>query len=89
MENQIEERKHTLVPVLIAAFLGVAISAQAQLGPPTDASFGGAMPHSESVVPGIPWFGVLEDGLKEAERTNKPIFFVTAAPQCGGVPGMW
>ncbi|MEM7697382.1 MAG: hypothetical protein AAF236_03150 [Verrucomicrobiota bacterium] len=47
------------------------------------------MPASENVVSGIAWYGVLEDGLAEAEETGRPIFFITAAPQCGGVPGMW
>ena len=45
--------------------------------------------NSEELVSGIAWFGVLKDGLKEAKRTGKPILFLTAAPQCNGVPGMW
>lgn len=47
------------------------------------------MPDSEKVVPGIAWYGVLADGIAESKRAGKPIFFITAAPQCGGVPGMW
>jgi hypothetical protein len=31
----------------------------------------------------------LERGLAEAKRTNKPILFVTGAPHCSGVSGMW
>lgn len=38
---------------------------------------------------GIAWYGVLADGLAEAQRTGKPILLVSAAPQCAGVPGMW
>ena len=38
---------------------------------------------------GIAWYGVLSDGLAEAERTGKPILLVSAAPQCVGVSGMW
>ncbi|MGI9515692.1 MAG: hypothetical protein ACR2NP_01490 [Pirellulaceae bacterium] len=38
---------------------------------------------------GIAWYGVLSDGLAEAERTGKPILLVSAAPQCIGVSGMW
>ena len=45
--------------------------------------------NSEELVSGIAWFGVLKDGLKEAKRTGKPILFLTAAPQCNGIPGMW
>lgn len=84
------QRCSILFPALIVSTLGLAaLPLHSQLGPPSDASYGGAMPHSEKVIPGIAWYGVLEEGLKEAKRTNKPIFFVTAAPQCGGVPGMW
>ena len=64
-------------------------SVQAQASPPTTPSFGGAMPNSETIVPGIGWYGVLSEGIAESERSGKPIFFLTAAPQCGGVPGMW
>ncbi len=52
-------------------------------------SFGGNAPASKEVVSGIAWFGVLKDGLKAAKRTGKPIMFLTAAPQCDGIPGMW
>jgi hypothetical protein len=47
------------------------------------------VPASKKVVPGIVWYGVLKDGLAEAKRTGKPILLITAAAQCGGVPGMW
>lgn len=38
---------------------------------------------------GIVWFGTLEDGLKEAARTHKPILLMSAAPHCHNVPGIW
>lgn len=63
--------------------------AHAQLSPPTGSSYGGSVPDSKKVVPGITWYGVLQDGLDEAKRTGKPILFITAAAQCSGVPGMW
>ena len=37
----------------------------------------------------IQWFGTLERGLAEAQRTGKPILLVSGAPHCSGVPGMW
>lgn len=37
----------------------------------------------------IQWFATLERGLAEATRTGKPILFVSAAPHCAGVSGMW
>ena len=61
----------------------------AQLRPPTEPSYGGSVPGSKKVVSGIAWYGVLQDGLDEAKRTGKPILFITAAAQCGGIPGMW
>lgn len=38
---------------------------------------------------GIPWFATLDTGLAEAKRTGKPILFLTAAPHCGGIAGLW
>ena len=38
---------------------------------------------------GIQWFATWSSGLKEAERTGRPIFLVAAAPHCAGVSGMW
>jgi hypothetical protein len=44
----------------------------------------------EKGVPnGIVWYGVLTDGIAEAKATGKPIMFLSAAPQCTGVPGVW
>jgi len=37
----------------------------------------------------IAWYPRLEDGLAEAKRTNRPIIFMAAASQCGGVPGVF
>ncbi len=39
--------------------------------------------------PGIAWYGRLEDGKAEAKRSNRPILFMAAASQCGGVPGVF
>ena len=77
--------------VLSSAMAAIAIFSpvNAQLDPPTEPSFGGSVPKSRKVVSGIIWYGILKDGLAEAKRTGKPILFVTAAPQCGGIPGMW
>jgi hypothetical protein len=43
-----------------------------------------------SAAPARPaWFTVLQDGLDEAKRTNRPILLLSAAPQCAEVPGDW
>ncbi|MCH2180057.1 MAG: hypothetical protein MK106_14765 [Mariniblastus sp.] len=44
---------------------------------------------SDRLQPGIIWFGVLQDGLAQAQITQRPILLLSAAPQCAGVPGMW
>jgi len=44
---------------------------------------------ARGIAPGIAWYGVLQDGLAEAERTGKAILFVSAAPNCTGVSGIW
>ena len=43
----------------------------------------------EPVPPRIAWYGTLKSGLAEAQRSGRPILFVSAAPQCLGVPGIW
>jgi hypothetical protein len=84
--------RHARLLGLASAIALAGLCAQpvhAQLAPPTESSYGGSVPDSKKVVPGITWYGVLQDGLDEAKRTGKPILFITAAAQCSGVPGMW
>lgn len=38
---------------------------------------------------GIVWYPRLEDGILEAKRMNRPILFMAAASQCGGIPGVF
>lgn len=38
---------------------------------------------------GIQWFGRLDQALQEAQRLNRPMLFVSAAPHCAGVSGIW
>ena len=37
----------------------------------------------------IAWWPTVEQGRAEAARTGKPIFLLSAAPQCQNVPGVW
>jgi hypothetical protein len=37
----------------------------------------------------IQWFATWQSGLKEAQRSGRPILLVSAAPHCAGVPGVW
>lgn len=43
----------------------------------------------EADAPRIAWYATLEGGLAEAKRSNRPILFTSAAPQCLGVSGIW
>ena len=80
-----------ITAITIAMLAGACLSPSASAQRPTSkgSSYGGNTPTSQLIGSGIAWFGVLQDGLKEANRTGMPILFVTAAPQCNGVPGMW
>ncbi len=38
---------------------------------------------------GVAWYTTWETGLAEAKRSNRPIFFMSAATTCSGVPGVF
>ena len=38
---------------------------------------------------GIAWYTTWESGLAEAKRSNRPIFFMSAATTCSGVSGVF
>ncbi len=60
------------------------------LGLCESACWANQQPGSEPGIPeGIVWHGTLTDGLKEAKETGKPIFLISAAPNCAGVSGIW
>lgn len=44
---------------------------------------------SDGVQPKIAWYSTLQSGLAEAQRSQRPILLISAAPQCLGVPGTW
>src|SRR5262245_23310204 len=52
-----------------------------EVGPPVDADDGTAQG-------GIQWFATWESGLREAQRSGRPILLVSAAPHCAGVSGI-
>ena len=39
--------------------------------------------------PGVMWYAKWEDGLVEAKRSQRPIFFMAAAAQCSGISGVF
>ncbi|MEZ4537353.1 MAG: hypothetical protein R3D26_20490 [Cyanobacteriota/Melainabacteria group bacterium] len=48
-----------------------------------------SLPANAANEAGIGWIPTWKQGIAEANRTKKPILLVSAAPQCGGVPGEW
>jgi len=54
---------------------------------------GAGPPRPELVKPDIgnriAWYGTLQAARAEAKRTGRAILFVSAAPHCGGTPGVW
>lgn len=48
-----------------------------------------SLPANAANEAGIGWIPTWRHGIAEANRTRKPILLVSAAPQCGGVPGEW
>jgi hypothetical protein len=73
------------------AFFAAAAAALLSAGLPTQSLAGEPTPAAKetSATGGIQWFTRLKDGLAEAKRTGRPILFLSAAPSCGGVPGVW
>lgn len=48
-----------------------------------------ALNAEENPPPRIAWYGDLQQGLAEANRSDRPILLVSGAPHCLGVPGVW
>ena len=40
-------------------------------------------------APRIAWWPTVEQGRAEAKRSGKPIFLISAAPQCQNISGVW
>ncbi|MDH4388429.1 MAG: hypothetical protein QE269_06855 [Fimbriimonas sp.] len=64
-------------------------SGQIQRGGSPGGSARSTLPTGKVTVKTIQYFSTLERGLAEAKRSNRPILFVTGAPHCAGVSGMW
>jgi len=48
-----------------------------------------ARPAAEASSQRVAWYTSLDQAMADAARLNRPILLQSAAPQCGGVPGMW
>lgn len=77
---------------LAAADLAMGLGSEAQRGGRrggSDRARGPVEVHEVPTAAGIAWFGTWDAALAEAERTKRPILFMSAAPQCQNVPGVW
>ncbi len=89
--------KSSLILVMCLAAATSVASAQDRGGPPGGER--GGPPRPEGPVAGsgeaaaertlVQWFGTWDGAKAEAERTGKPIFLLSAAPQCHGISGIW
>lgn len=71
---------------LLALFSFTAIAGCFAQGPtPSDL---GASPQAVGDA-GIAWYTTRETALAEAERSNRPIFFMAAAATCKGISGVF
>lgn len=76
--------------MLTATLLLLAQQAPPPGGPvPADDASQAARPAAEAPTLRIAWYTDWEQALAIAQETNRPILLQSAAPQCGGVPGMW
>ena len=76
--------RHLALSAAVAALLAPGMASRSRADSPSP-------PAAMEMVGGggIQWFTRLKDGLAEARRTGKPILYLSAAPSCGGVPGVW
>jgi hypothetical protein len=73
--------------IFAAALLCLSTSAIAQESAPEQEP--APAQQKETTASTIAWYGTWEQGLAEAKRLDLPIILHSAAPRCGGVPGMW
>lgn len=77
---------------IMLVFCLTALMAQACLAQGRGPDRGTAVPDNPQEIgeSGIAWYTTWRSGLEEARRTNKPIFFMSAATTCsGGVSGVF
>lgn len=74
--------------VMLACAL-VPAAAQDREPPPGPRERGALEVIKAPTKPGIAWIEGWKAALKEASRSQRPIFLMSAAPACGGLPGAW
>ncbi len=77
----------TLTGGLVVAWCCVQLLGHSQAQ--TNHNRGAGSDNPGGLPTGIVWYGILTDGLEVAKESGRPIFLLSAAPQCAGIPGMW
>lgn len=72
-----------LMATITAALASLTFTAEARGPKPSELGAVELAIGSESVV----WYSTWDTALAEAKRSNRPIFFMAAAHQCGSVSG--
>jgi len=81
--------RHLLVLSLALFCSGDALAQRPESSGRRGGAVGPLDVHEVPEGPGIAWFGTWDGALAEAKRTGRPILFMSAAPQCQSVPGVW
>ena len=74
---------------LLVAAASVTATVTAAASPPVQGPKRPLESHVPPTEPGIAWFGTWAGALEASKRSGRPILFMSAAPQCQGVPGVW
>ena len=79
--------------IILTLFLGLALLGESHAAPylPQAGSSGGRQEANTQVTAPtrIAWHGDLTLARVEAQRTQRPLLVMSAAPHCRQVPGMW
>ena len=70
---------------IIALLMFVSLNVSAQRGRSSDIGASSQAIGSSGVV----WYATWETALAEAKRSQRPIFFMSAAAQCDGISGVF
>ena len=83
--------RKTIFGLILATLISIVASdASAQRGQRNRGAAMDVPEHPQDVgESGIDWYTTWKSGLAEAKRSNRPIFFMSAATVCSGVSGVF
>ena len=80
-----------LIPLILLLLLAISSVCNAQRDRRSNRGGISNIPNHPQEIgeSGIAWYTTWDSGLAEAKRSNRPIFFMSAAATCSGVPGVF